>query len=130
MEQVSGDVTAMNLKYAYWENGNKFDENNTLRLKGCQFWNIPYSDLEGNVKKVWEETKKVLIDGLEITNVNGKNTSNLPKASDNPVSHVRPHARNAEDTYELPDGRKYTKQCFWLNNTYIRSQLDDKFFEE
>jgi hypothetical protein len=108
----------------------KFDGNNILRLKGCQFWNIPYSDLEGNVKKVWEETKQVLIDGLEVTVVNGKNTNNFPKASENAVTHVRPHARNAQDTYDLPDGRKYTKQCFWLNNTYIRSQLNDKFFGE
>ena len=26
----------------------KFDKQNELRLKGCQFWNIPYDDLEGN----------------------------------------------------------------------------------
>ena len=27
-----------------------------LILKGCQFWNIPYEDLEHNVKNVWETT--------------------------------------------------------------------------
>lgn len=108
----------------------KFDEKNELCLRGCQFWNIPYSDLEGNVRKVWEETKQVLSDGLEITVINGKHCNNFPKASDNPVSHVRPHGRNAQDTYELPDGRYYTKQCFWLNNTYILSQLDKKFLNE
>lgn len=43
------------------------------------------------------------------------------------MCHVRPHARNSKDTYELPDGRKYPKQCFWLNNSYILSQLDKKF---
>lgn len=105
----------------------KFDENNVLRLKGCQFWNIPYADLEGNVKAVWEETKQVLIDGLQITVVNGKQCNNFPKASNNPVSHVRPHGRDAKDTYELPDGRQYTKQCFWLNNRYILSQLKEEF---
>lgn len=108
----------------------KFDDNNELRLMGCQFWNIPYADLEGNVKKVWEETKQVLIKGLEINVVNGKQYNNFPKASNNPVSHVRPHAQNSNDTYELPDGRRYPKQCFWLNNTYILSQLNESFLKE
>ena len=107
----------------------KRDENNILHLKGGQFWNIPYNDLEGNVKKVWEETKQVLIDGLQITCVNGKKYNNFPKAKDNSVSHVRPHGQNAKDTYELPDGRQYTKQCFWLNRDYILSQLDEKFLK-
>ena len=33
---------------------------------------------------------------------------------------------NAMDTYELPDGRQYPKQCFWLNNTYIYDQISDE----
>lgn len=107
----------------------KFDENDVLRLKGCQFWNIPYEDLEGNVKEVWEETKQVLLDGLEVEIVNGKHRNNFPKASNNPVSHVRPHAQNAKDAYELPDGRLYPKQCFWLNNTYILNQLNPEFLK-
>ena len=108
----------------------KFDDNDELRLTGGQFWNIPYADLEENVKKVWEETKQVLIDGLEIKVINGKQYNNFPKASNNPVSHVRPHAQNSKDTYELPDGRQYPKQCFWLNNTYILSQLNESFLKE
>ncbi len=108
----------------------KFDKNNKLHLCGCQFWNIPYKDLEGNVKEVWEETKAVLLQGLQINVVNGKYYNNLPKASANQVCHVRPHARNAQDTYELPDGRHYPKQCFWLNNSYILSQLDQNFLQD
>lgn len=103
----------------------KFDQHDDLRLSGSQFWNIPYEDLETHVKKVWERTKNVIIEGLQITKVNGKMTNNLPKASEDPVCHVRPHGQNSLDTYELPDGRNYTKQCFWLNNTYIYSQLND-----
>ena len=82
----------------------KYNGENELRLKGCQFWNIPYKDLEGDVKSVWEATKQVVLDGLEIKVRNGKHYNNFPKASDNPVCHVRPHARNAKDTYELPSG--------------------------
>jgi DNA mismatch repair protein MutH len=105
----------------------KFDENDELQLKGCQFWNIPYNDLEKEVQKVWNRTKQVLIDGLQIKVKNGKNTNNFPNASENPVCHVRPHAQNAQDTYELPDGRMYPKQCFWLNNCYILKQLKEKY---
>lgn len=104
----------------------KFDKEDVLRLKGCQFWNIPYNDLETDVRSVWEKTKQVVKEGIEVTMVNGRRYNNLPKASENPVCHVRPHAQNAQDTYELPDGREYLKQCFWLNNTYIYEQIDDE----
>lgn len=104
----------------------QYDKNEKLRLKGCQFWNIPYEDLEIEVRSVWEKTKSVLKEGLSVSIVNGKNVNNFPKQSENPVSHVRPHAQNAQDTYELPDGRVYPKQCFWLNNSYILSQLEDR----
>ena len=105
----------------------KFDENRALILKGCQFWNIPYKDLEGPVRNVWIRTKEVVKNGLVIIQKNGHNTNNLPKASENPVCHVRPHARNSSDTFSLPDGRQYPKQCFWLNNSYILSQIEDKY---
>lgn len=102
----------------------KFDMKDNLYLKGCQFWNMPYKDIEVEVQKVWKRTRQVLIEGLQVTRKNGKNYNNFPNASENPVCHVRPHAQNAQDTYELPDGRRYPKQCFWLNNSYVFSQLD------
>ena len=104
----------------------KFDKDDVLRLRGCQFWNIPYDDLETEVRLVWEKTKQVIQDGLVVKMVNGTRKNNLPKASENAVCHVRPHAQNAQDTYELPDGRQYPKQCFWLNNSYIYDQIDAK----
>lgn len=107
----------------------KFDQFKELHLKGCQFWNIPYKDLEGDVRDVWEKTKKVLETGLKVEVRSGRHYNNFPKSSDNPVCHVRPHGRNAQDTYELPDGRQFPKQCFWLNNSYILKQLNEKFFE-
>lgn len=107
----------------------KFNEKNELRLKGCQFWNIPYNDFDVEVQKVWRRTQQVLLDGLQITKKNGKNYNNLPNASENPVCHVRPHARNSNDTDQLPDGRLYPKQCFWLNNSYILQQLNKEFKE-
>ena len=102
----------------------QFDRNEKLYLKGCQFWNIPVDDLENDVREVWEKTCKVLREGLQVRRVNGRNITNFPKASENRVSHVRPHAHSARDTDELPDGRQYPKHCFWLNNTYILAQLN------
>lgn len=103
----------------------KFDEKNILRLNGCQFWNIPYDDLEIEVRSVWEKTKKIIQEGVKVTIVNGRNQNNFPKSTENIVCHVRPHGQNSKDTYPLPDGREFPKQCFWLNNNYIYSQLDD-----
>lgn len=108
----------------------KMDEKDVLRFKGCQFWNIPSEDLDIDVQKVWCKTKQIIIDGLQITNKNGKSYNNLPKASENRVCHVRPHGLNSRDTYELPDGRAYQKQCFWLNNSYILSQLSNEILND
>lgn len=87
------------------------------------FWNMPEEDLE-EVRSVWERTVAILNEGVELKAVGNKTYNNLPKASESRVAHVRPHARNASDTLELPDGRRMPKQCFWLNNTYIREQLE------
>lgn len=102
----------------------KYDENGVLRLQGCKFWNIPYSDLN-EVENVWQRTKGLISGGLKFERVNGKYQSNFPKSSDNPVCHVRPHGRNSADVDILPDGRVFPKQCFWLNREYIKRQIDD-----
>lgn len=107
----------------------KFDKEGVLRLKGCQFWNMPYNDLNEEVYKVWEETRQVLVDGLKVTIKNGKKYNNFPGSSKNQVCHVRPHGKDSSDVDELPDGRMYPKQCFWLNNSYILSQLSTEFLQ-
>lgn len=98
-------------------------------FKGYKFWNIPQSDLK-EVKRVYEKTVNVIKEGVKVeqyTTKNGhlRNTNNLPSKNENQVCHVRPHGANAQDTYELPDGRNLTKQCFWLNNSYIYEQIKD-----
>ena len=106
----------------------KEDSNGVLRLRGCQFWNAPVSDIENEVREMWERTVGLLKDGIQIwKDDKGRNHSNLPQKKENRISHVRPHGRDSNDTDELPDGRKYPKQCFWLNNTYILSQLNEEF---
>ena len=85
------------------------------RLK---FWNIPAQDLE-QVHKVWEQTVNTIKDGVVIQFDGRVHRNNLPKQADNPVSHVRPHAKDMSDTYPLPDGREMPKQCFWFNRSYV-----------
>jgi len=101
----------------------KYNSNNELVFNKIKFWNMPYNDLL-EFKKVWEKTKKILINGLIIhISPNGYQKNNFPKRKDSPIGHVRPHGQNAQDTYSLPTVGSYTKQSFWLNNTYIKSQL-------
>lgn len=124
----------------------RFDKEGVLRFMGGQFWNMPYSDIENHVKKVWERTKDILNSGrLTVAVRNNRMMNNLPAQKDNPVSHVRPHgATRLGTTNSLPEGTKvniessdgsfvwpyedrFPTQCFWLNNSYILSQLDEEF---
>jgi DNA mismatch repair protein MutH len=115
----------------------------TCVLKGAQFWNMPYDDLNITVKQGWEAIQKVVRDGVELRVVPWGDSyrveNNFPSKSDNEIIHIRPHAARSynvledgtvygngtiADSDELPDGRRMTKQCFWLNNTYVLAQLD------
>ena len=104
-----------------------FQENNNgeLVFDRIKFWNIPNEDLE-EVRIVWERTVSTIREGVKLVATPTGVSNNLPKSSENRVSHVRPHGRNAADKLPLPDGRMMTKQCFWLNNTYIAEQIKEK----
>ncbi|WP_338854130.1 Sau3AI family type II restriction endonuclease [Clostridium perfringens] len=112
-------------------------------LKGAQLWNIPYSDLNTTVREGWENIRNVIIAGVKFTPKTDKNgkviySNNLPNKASNKVIHIRPHAQKSaykfedgteignvsRDANELPDGRYMTNQSFWLNNTYVLSQLN------
>lgn len=87
------------------------------------FWNIPTEGLE-QVRIVWERTKQVIREGVKLFPCRNGIGNNLPKKTENPVAHVRPHGRNGDDTLPLPDGRSMAKQCFWLNSDYIKSEIE------
>jgi DNA mismatch repair protein MutH len=108
--------------------------NEKLVLRKVKFWNMPYLDLI-EVEKVWAKTKQIIAKGEIVaaikTNKNGKEIrfTNFPNKKFSSVSHVRPHAKDASDTYDLPKIEKltnqneYTKHCFWLNNTYVKNEI-------
>ena len=104
-----------------------FQENDEgeLVFERVKLWNIPNRDLE-EVRRVWERTVQIIREGVVLEQTNRGVANNLPKQSENAVAHVRPHGRDGNDRLPLPDGRMMTKQCFWLNNTYIAEQIKEK----
>lgn len=109
-------------------------EGKKLVLKKVKFWNMPYKDIL-EVKKVWSKTKAIIKNGNIVNSVrinkSGKKIryTNLPDKYFSQVSHVRPHARDANDAIPLPVNDKltnvseYTKHCFWLNSSYVRDNI-------
>ena len=92
----------------------------TRELRRVMFWTMPYKDLL-EVRKVWRSAKKSIHEG---------DYENLPKISDNPVSHIRPHGRNALDVVPTPDGGTTKKRCFWLNARYVAEQVGGRDWSE
>lgn len=109
-------------------------------LEGAKFWNMPISDIDGDLKDEWERAKDTFKDGVQFA-INGPKSSvknNLPKNGNTNILHVRPHAQKSaylingvkygngeigRDTDILPNGDQMTKQCFWLNNDYVLEQI-------
>lgn len=96
--------------------------NGELVFERVQFWNIPVSDLE-EVGRVWKRTVDTIRRGVVLRETARGVSNDLPKQSESRIAHVRPHAQDGRDRAKLPDGRMMTKQCFWLNNTYIAEQI-------
>lgn len=105
-------------------------EGENLILRKVKFWNMPHSDILV-AKNVWEKMVKTVSNGEIVKELTEKGVRKtyFPKKTENKVSHVRPHARNAADTYELPVADKltglteYTKHCFWLNASYVKDEI-------
>ncbi|WP_025724361.1 Sau3AI family type II restriction endonuclease [Acholeplasma granularum] len=108
-------------------------QGNDYFFRGVRFWNMPIHDIDNNLHDVWHETVNLIKQG-KIIKKSGKITRNFfPKATDNPVAHVRPHAKNKADVYPLPvpdqltKSTTFTKQSFWLNNSYILKIINHLF---
>lgn len=99
-----------------------------LILDKCIFWNLSSTDMD-EFEKVFETTKSIIINGNIVNRISDKGIvyNNFPKSSESYLTHIRPHAKNKEDTYPLPiidkvsKKSQFTKQCFWLNSSYVES---------
>ena len=94
------------------------------------------------VKRVWQETREILKNGIILT-INGKRIStNFPQSRINKYVFTKIHATNTlyeiepnkfigkgtlSDTDELPDGRRITKHSFWLPKRFIKEILEGKW---
>lgn len=92
----------------------KIKGSDEIVLRGIKFWNFPVADLS-EAERVWEKAVECIREGRY---------SDLPKMSESPVAHVRPHAKNGKDTLETPQGTQEVKRCFWLNAKYIQKVLE------
>ena len=118
-------------------------KNGTRILKGCFFWNMPLSTINTDLKADWDEIRNVIHNGVEFTWVQSQKPymkNNFPSKSDTNLMHVRPHTKlsyydlgdgqiygsgKISDSDVLPDGRRMTKQSFWLNNSYIQKIIHE-----
>jgi len=97
----------------------RYNQNDVLILEKIKLWNMPLSDLDNDVKATWEETVRIINDGVTIEQRGTKTYDNLPGSTFNGVCHTRPKGRDGTDKIPLPDGRLLMKKCFWLDRDYI-----------
>ena len=107
-------------------------------LQGAQLWNMSISDLYGDAQIGWQKIHDKIQSGINFIVENDRVINDLPNKSDNRILHIRPHAAKAayklnngymigdiqKNANQLPNGEWMTTQSFWLNNTYILSQLE------
>ncbi|MFV8417936.1 Sau3AI family type II restriction endonuclease [Mycoplasma sp. Z355B] len=117
----------------------KENEKGDYILSGAMFWNMPYNDLEYIAKKEYEIYKEHIKSGVKFKLANGIVKNDLPKKKDTKIIHLRPHSSRSfyvidgleigngklSDSDLLPDGNRMTKQCFFLNNSYVKEQIKD-----
>lgn len=86
-----------------------------LIFRGVKFWSMPARDIIA-YGEIWRRA---------VHAVNMGDERLFPKQSEHVIGHVRPHAKNKQDTDEMPNGTHATKRCFWLNSSYILSQINE-----
>lgn len=102
-----------------------------------KFWNMSLELIDMEIQKIWSQTVKILNQGNIVksftTDKSGRinRYTNFPKSTENRVMHVRPHGRDSSDTFKLPiidkltGEKEYTKQCFWLNSSFIKKIINE-----
>jgi DNA mismatch repair protein MutH len=78
-------------------------------LLGGFFWR-PSTDQLATMGREWDSLRQAFA---------VSRPEDRPQASETEILHVRPHARNKDDTLPLPSGRPYVKSSFWLNRDFV-----------
>lgn len=113
-------------------------------LSGALFWNMPNTEIDGDLQKEWTRARDTFKRGVKFElkeQTNGVFVhNNLPKNSNTKILHVRPHTGKAayllqefdfskgdieKHADRLPNGDFMTIQSFWLNNHYVFEKVKD-----
>lgn len=94
------------------------------RFEGIRLWNMPLSKINGELQDMWLETRRIVKEGVQLTETSQGVENNLPGPTFNQIAHIRSKGRNGKDKVRLPDGQWITKQSFWLDRNYIQQILD------
>ncbi|GAA6237266.1 Sau3AI family type II restriction endonuclease [Apilactobacillus micheneri] len=120
------------------------NKNGNNIFKGTKIYSVPTKQLNGTIKKAWEDTKNKLNKGvhLKYDKKRDRVSNNFIGSKDNMIVHVRPHSNKSSyvddsNSNKLPvpavwtnKPYKYsddymTTQCFFFNNKYIREIVKD-----
>lgn len=110
-------------------------------LDNIKFWGFPDRQLD-EVQRVWQETRQILKDGVQLTQDGNRISTNFPQSKVNQVLFTKIHAQNTlyelkpgefvgkgklSDTDVLPDGRHITKHSFWMPKKFLKEVLEGKW---
>ena len=114
--------------------------NGNIIFKGSKMWAMSDEDIE-EARLDWMDIKAVLTHGVQLRiGDDGRTYNNFPGVAEARRVHLRPHGAKAfymnadgtswgngriSDTEPLPDGRRMTRQSYWLNNSFIRKIVRD-----
>lgn len=114
------------------------DATGDLVFKGSKLWAMSDDDIE-LAHQDWTDIKRILAEGVQLTiGTDGRTYNNFPGVADAHRIHLRPHGEKAfyvdtdgsswgngdiSDTELLPDGRRMTRQSYWLNNSFIKEAV-------
>lgn len=110
-------------------------------LYSIKFWGFPDRLLD-EVQRVWQETRTIIQEGVQLTINGNKVSTNFPQSKVNQVVFTKIHAQNTyyeigpevfigkgklSDTDVLLDGRHITKHSFWLPKKFLKEVLSGEW---
>lgn len=114
--------------------------NGTVVLRGAKFWTMSPRDLDGTVRKVWENEKAKFKEGVQLTYKPANNKkgyeilNNLVKLTDRNIIHLRPSAAKSqycpayknEKGKSMNNAKRLPAPAKWINRPeHLKDVLQD-----
>jgi DNA mismatch repair protein MutH len=100
----------------------------TERTLGQPFFWTPTEEQWEVIEREWTDYKQQVADGrarYEPVESTGRRRSLLKHESETKIIHMRPHGANAADEVRNPQGMPVTRQCFWLNHSFVAKLAEE-----